>query len=98
MGPIKRSDAPRLAKPADQLEIAMHVFGLAPFADPLGESSRSEVGAELLIVDDPPQGQKQFAVGAVSQAAAAQNAGLSQSAPASCTTTGVPTAKASSTT
>ena len=52
------------------------MFRLAPVADPLGKSSRREIGAELFVMNDPPQGQKKLAVGPVSQSAAAQDPGL----------------------
>ena len=59
---------------------------------------RSQLGAKLLVVDHPPQGQKQFPVAAVAQSPTTQHARFLEGPPSSCTTTGVPTANDSRTT
>src|SRR5271157_4439041 len=74
MQPVNGPDSPRLAVAADQFKVFMNVLRLGPFADTLGEAARSQLGAQLLVVDHPPQGQKQLPVAAVAQSPPTQNA------------------------
>ena len=72
------SDALGITEPPNQLEVAMQVLRFTPLTDPLGEAARSKVGAELFVMDDSAQGQQQLTVSAVSEAAPAQDSGLTQ--------------------
>ena len=49
---------------------------LGPLADPHGVAPVGQLVAEVVVVDDPPHGQEQLAVGLVAEPAAAQDAGL----------------------
>ena len=75
---IERPDAPRLAIPADELEISVEMFRLGPFADPLREPSRGQVCPQLLVMNNAPQSQKQFTIRAIANSASAQHTGFQQ--------------------
>src|SRR5208337_3267028 len=74
MRPVNGPDSPRLAVAADQFKVIMNVRRLGPFSNALGEAARSQLGAKLLVVDHPPQGQKQLPVAAVAQSPTTQHA------------------------
>ena len=71
-GERSRAD-PRLP---DQVKVALEMLGLGPFAHADGKPSCGQVVVQTMIVHHPAHRRQKLGIGAISQSAAAQEAGL----------------------